>query len=146
MKRQLTLAIAAMMFVAVLVTTAQSQNASCPLMRAHIPFAFHAGSKELPAGEYTITILNPSSDRKVLQIRSADGRASAIVSTLGRKTNTLEQSKVVFHRYGDSYYFAQTQIVGESMALAALKSRAETQEQRMIASHGGSVTVSIAAE
>jgi len=146
MKRQLTLAIAAMMFVAVLVTAAQSQNASSRLMRAHIPFAFHAGSKELPAGEYTITVLNPSSDRKVLQIRSADGRASAIVSTLGRKTNTLEQSKVVFHRYGDSYFFAQTQIAGESMALAALKSRAETQEERMIASHGGSVTVSIAAE
>jgi hypothetical protein len=115
-------------------------------MRAHIPFAFNVGSKELPAGEYNITVLNPSSDQKVLQIRSTDGSVSAIVSTVGTKSKSPEQSKVVFHRYGDTYFFAQAQVSGESTALAAFKSKAERIEARTIASRGGSTTVTIVAE
>ena len=146
MKRHLSSATAILMFVAVWATTAQSQAASPRLMRAHIPFAFNAGSKELPAGDYSITVLNPSSDQKVLQIRSTDGRVSAIVSTVGMKSKSPERSKVVFHRYGDTYFFAQAQVSGESTALAAFKSKAERTEARMIASHGGTTTVTIVAE
>jgi hypothetical protein len=145
MKTYLSLAIAIMTFVAVFATTAQSQATSSQFMRAHIPFAFHVGSTELPAGEYTITVLNPSSDRKVLRIRSADGRVSAITNTLGLKANAPEQTKLVFHRYGGSYFFAQAQVAGESIKLAALKSNAETKEERMIASRGSRATVATVA-
>jgi hypothetical protein len=134
------------MFVAVWATTAQSQAASPRLMRAHIPFAFNVGNKALPAGEYNITVLNPSSDQKVLQIRSTDGSVSAIVSTVAAKTQSPERSKIVFRRYGDTYFFAQAQASGESIALAALKSKAERAEARMIASHGDTTTVTIVAE
>ena len=146
MKRHLSLVIAISMLVAVLATTAQSQAAGPQLMRAHIPFAFHVGNTELPAGEYRITVLNPSSDQKVLQIRSADGRVSAIVNTLGAKVKSFEKSKLAFRRYGDTYFLAQAQVAGESTALAALKSSAERTQARTLASHGGSVTVTIAAE
>ena len=146
MKRHLSLTIAIMMLVAVWATTAQSQAASPRLMRAHIPFAFNVGNKQFPAGVYTITVLNPSSDQKVLQIRSTDGSVSAIVSTVAAKSKSPEQSKVVFHRYGDTYFFAQAQVSGESTALAAFKSKAERTEARTIASHGGSTTVTIIAE
>jgi hypothetical protein len=146
MIRHLSFAFGFLLFVAVWASSAQSQAASPRLMRAHIPFAFNAGTKELPAGEYTITVLNPSSDQKVLQIRSTDGRASAIVSTLASKTKSTERSRVVFHRYGDTYFFAQAQVSGESTALAAFKSKAERTEARTIASHGGTTTVTIVAE
>jgi len=145
MKRHLSLTIAIVMLVTLISATALSQTANSQLLRAHVPFAFHVGSKELPAGEYTITVLNPSSDRKVLQIRSTDGRVSAIVSTMGINVNAPEQSRVVFRRYGTSYYFAQAQVAGESRTLAALKSSAEKTEARMIASHRGPATVTIAA-
>jgi hypothetical protein len=146
MKRHLSLAIAIMTLVAVWATTARSQAASPWLMRAHIPFAFNVGNKELPAGEYNITVLNPSSDQKVLQIRSTDGRVSAIVSTIGMQSKSPEKSKVVFHRYGDTYFFAQAHVSGESTAQAAFKSKAERTEARMIASYGGTTTVTIVAE
>ena len=146
MKRHLSLAIAILMFVAVWATTAQSQAASPRLMRAHIPFAFNVGSKQLPAGDYNITVLNPSSDQKVLQVRSTDGSVSAIVSTVATKSKSPEKSKVVFHRYGDTYFFAQAQVSGESSALAAFKSKAERTEARTLASHGGTTTVTIVAE
>ena len=145
MKRYLSLATAMMMLVAVLAVTAQSQAAGPQLMRAHIPFAFHAGSRELPAGEYSITVLNPGSDQKVLQIRSADGRVSAIVNTLGAKAKSPEQSKLLFHRYGDTYFFAQAQVAGELTALAAVKSSAERTEAR-IARNRSTTNVAILAE
>ena len=132
MKRYFTLAIAMMILVAVAATVAQAQAASSP-MRAQIPFAFHVGSKQLPAGEYNFTVLNPSSDQKVLQIRSSDGRVSAMVRTLGANAIAAEKSKLVFHRYGDSYFFAQAQVAGELTTLAAVKSSAERSEARMVA-------------
>ena len=146
MKRHLSLAIAILMLVAVWATTAQSQAAGPQLMRAHIPFAFHVGSRELPAGDYRITVLNPNSDQKVLQIRSTDGRVSAIVNTLGAKAKSAEKSKLLFRRYGDTYFFAQAQVAGESIALAALKSSAERTEARTLASNVIKTTITIVAE
>jgi hypothetical protein len=147
MKRHLSSIIAIIILVAALATTAQSQGTNSRLLRARIPFAFHVGAKELPAGEYRISVLNPSSDRRVLQIRSVDGRVSAITNTVGRQAaNAPANSKLVFHRYGNTYFFAQAEVAGDSTTLAAMKSSAETKEARMIASHGGSVTVTIAAE
>lgn len=147
MKTYFGLTIAIMMFVAVLATAAQAQSNGSLLMRAHIPFAFHVGNTELPAGQYNITVLNPSSDRKVLQIRSADGRVSAMVSTADLNAKSTDQSKIVFHRYGETYFFAQAQVSGESTTLVALKSSGERTEARTIAKLGrNSSTLTIAAE
>jgi len=147
MKRYFGFTIAIMMFVAALATAAQAQSNGSPLMRARIPFTFHVGSRELPAGEYNISVLNPSSDRRVLQIRSTDGRVSAMVNTVDLNAKAAEQSKVVFRRYGETYFFAQAQVSGESTSLSALKSSAERTEARMIAKLGrNSSTLTIAAE
>ena len=142
MKRLLILAIAMMILVAAVATTAQAQGTNSMTMRARIPFAFHAGSKELPAGEYNLTVLNPSSDQKALQIRSADGRVSAIVRALVGNAGATEKSKVVFHRYGDTYFFAQAQVAGELTALTVIKSSVERNEARTLArNNNGQVTV-----
>jgi len=89
---------------------------------ADIPFAFTANNKTLPAGKYTITVLNPSSDRKALQIRSMNGRFSATVLTNGVLGKVSDNSKLVFERYDDRYFFAQAQLAGDSTSLAALRS------------------------
>ena len=145
MKRYLTLTIAIMIFVAVAAVTAEAQVSGPQRMHARIPFAFNVGTKSLPAGEYSIAVLNPTSDRKVLQIRSADGRFSAIIQTNGLNTNTPEQTKLVFNRYGERYFFAQAQVAGDSVALSALKSKAERNMEQTVASKAGKKTVTIAA-
>jgi len=104
---------------------AGAQAQTTPRVVANIPFAFTANSKTLPAGKYTVTVLNPSSDRKALQIRSMDGRSSAIVLTNGVIGNISDNSKLVFERYDDRYFFAQAQLAGDSTTLAALKSNKE---------------------
>jgi hypothetical protein len=92
---------------------------------ANIPFEFSASNKRLPAGEYAITVLNSSSDRKALQIRSMNGRFSALVLTNTVIGYVADNSKLVFERYDDRYFFSQAHIAGDSTSLAALRSHKE---------------------
>ena len=143
MKKYFSITFAVMMFLVIVTITAEAQASGSQKMRARIPFAFNVGKTELPAGEYTVTVLNPNSDRKVLQIRSADGKLSALIQTSERDTNTAEQTKLVFNRYGDRYFFAQAQMAGESTTLAAVRSSAERNEEHAVASKGKKTTIAI---
>ena len=115
-------------------------------MIANIPFSFNVGKVSLPAGKYTVTVVNPSSDRKALQIRSADGRSSAVVLTTGVIGSVSDNAKLVFDRYGDRYFFALAQMAGDETSLAAIKSNAEKAERRMIAKTNKKTVVEIMAE
>ena len=143
MKKVLSLTIAITALAALMATTAKAQTSAPRTMRARIPFAFHAGSKVLPAGEYSITVLNPESDRQALQIRTLDGRASAIVQTFAATVKAIRDSKLVFHRYGDNYFFAEAQAVGESTTLTAVKSNAERIEAAAAARRGSKSVVAL---
>lgn len=127
--------------------TTQAQTMSAQKVVANIPFAFNVGNTSLPAGKYTITVLNPTSDRKVLQIRSTNGRSTAMIFTNALIGNVSDDAKLVFQRYGDQYFFAQAQMAGESASLAAVKSRAErTHEKQAIAAARKRTVVVVIAE
>jgi hypothetical protein len=125
MKRVFNISFAIIILITALTAGAQAQSASAQRVIANIPFAFTANNKTLPAGKYTITVLNPSSDRKALQIRSMNGRFSAIVLTNAILGNASDNSKLVFECYDDRYFFAQVQMAGDSTTLAALRSNKE---------------------
>jgi len=50
----------------------------------------------------------------------------------------------VFHRYGDRYFFAQAKMAGDTMVLAALKSKAERAQSNAIAKAGKGIVVVVA--
>jgi len=102
--------------------TAGAHQISAQRVIANIPFAFTVNNKTLPAGKYTITVLNSSSDKNALQIRSMNGRFSAMVLTNAIVGNVADNAKLVFERYDDRYFFAQAQLPGNSTTLAALHS------------------------
>ena len=116
-----------LMMIAVLVTltanAAQAQTTNPQRVIANIPFAFTAGRTSLPAGKYTFTVVNPSSDRTVLQIRSVDGHASAMILTNSVSGIVAEKAKLVFERYDDVYVFTHAQVAGETTGFDALWSR-----------------------
>ena len=141
MKRHLNISLAIIMLVGVLAAAAQAQTSSAQKMVANIPFTFNVGQTELPAGKYTITVVNPSSDRKVLQIRNADGHSSAMIQTTSELRNAADNAKLVFHRYGDRYFFAQAQMAGDMTSLAAVKTKAERTEREAIAKAGNKSVV-----
>ena len=119
MKRHFFIPLAVTILVGVLASSAPAQSSNQQRLVASIPFSFNVGKTNLPAGKYTLTVLNPTSDRRVLQIRSANGRSSAMVITTGVIGNVAETAKLVFERYGNDYFFAQAQMAGDSTSLAA---------------------------
>lgn len=139
MKRHITLSIAIVIIGGVFAVNAKAQTAGSQTIRANVPFAFTVGEKNLPAGVYTVRVINPNSDRKALQIRSEDGRTSAIVQTLGVNSKLDNNAKLVFRRYGDRYFFAKAQMAGDATTLAASRTRAERAAERSL-KYGGSNT------
>lgn len=119
MKRFFNISLIVIVFAGILAINAHAQTK----VIASIPFAFSAGKTTLPAGRYTITVLNPSSDRKILQLRSMNGRSSVMVMTTGIIVHASDNAKLVFERYGDRYVFAQAQLAGDETALAAVRSK-----------------------
>lgn len=140
------LCIGVMILCAGFVVSGNAQTSVSQTMRARIPFTFTVGEKKLPAGVYRVSVLNPSSDRKVLQIRSESGRVSAIIQTVDVKGTPANDAKLVFRRYGDSYFFGHAQMAGEVTSLAATKTRAERATQRALRHGGGGSVVAVVAE
>jgi hypothetical protein len=145
MKKHLYLSIAIMIICGVFAIDGEAQTSVSPTIRAHVPFAFTVGDKSLPAGDYTVRILNPTSDRKTLQIRSENGRVSAIVQTVGVDGALARDTKLVFRRYGEQYFFAQAQMAGDTTSLAATKTRAERATQKALRRPDSSTVVAIVA-
>jgi len=129
--------------VGVLAINAKAQTSSTQKLTAGIPFAFNVGKTTLPAGKYTITVLNPSSDRKVLQIRSVNGRSSAMILTTGIIGHASDDAKLVFERYGDRYFFAQAQMAGDETSLAAVRTK-EPRDKHLAKAGKKSVVVIVA--
>jgi hypothetical protein len=107
MKKQIYISLMTLGLFAALVVLpayAQFQNS----ITVSIPFAFVAGEKQMPAGEYTIkSLINGSLHAKTL-IRSKDGRNVVIVGTILVEAKSVqEEAKVTFNRYGDQHFLSQ---------------------------------------
>ena len=144
MKRHLNILITIAMLVGIVSATAHAQMTSGQKVIANVPFTFYVGSKTLPAGRYTITMLNPTSDRKLLQLRSMDGRSTAMVLTISVIAKTSGESKLAFRRYGDQYFFAHAQLAGDPTTLSTFKSRAERAQERAIGAQKNSLLTIVA--
>jgi hypothetical protein len=107
-------------------------------IKVDIPFAFSAGDAALPPGEYRVEKM--ASNGAVLLIRCAEPTASALVVTMpAGGGNQRTESKLIFHRYGNTYFLSQVWSAGSSSGRqlrktarekeAALSAKAEPQSQ-----------------
>ena len=72
-----------------------------------IKFNFIAGGKTLPAGEYTVEP-NRRDSHNVWLVQSREGNAGALFTTIPVSANQIqEETKLVFHKYGDQYFLSQ---------------------------------------
>jgi len=78
-----------------------------------IPFDFTVAEKTFPAGKYVIE-RNKQDSNTVWIIRRADNVAKAMVLTTPVRANETEDTRLVFHRYGDQYFLSQFWLAGES--------------------------------
>ncbi len=125
MKRKLFTTMAIVVLVGVINFNTGAQTSSQHQWNAHVPFAFSVGKVILPAGEYTVRIVNPTSDHPVLLIQNKDGGSCTTVRTIVGIGKPHEEAQLTFRRYGDRYFFAGLNYAGEGTSLSASMSPAE---------------------
>ena len=125
MKKQIYAAATMLMLIGILAVTAEAQSVNGVSMRANIPFEFSVGDKLLPAGEYRIQQVNPSSGLATLQIVDANGRARVLVRVQSMRAGDKSRTALVFNRYGGNYFLSTLAIEGATDAWQAPRSRAE---------------------
>jgi hypothetical protein len=92
---------------------------------ANVPFAFIAGNKTLPAGEYTIDRPNDN-EPGLLLIRGVDRKVALFVNAEDiQARHTPEKTELVFNEIGDKYFLSKIWITGDDMGREIPKPRAE---------------------
>lgn len=133
MKRQAYTMIAMVVLVGSMAVAAQAQTSGRTQLIANIPFEFSVGNKTLPAGEYVISQVNTAVDPGVLAFRSTAGSSRALIQMNSVTGKAQESATLMFHRYGNQYFFAQAWVDGENSGLQASRSRAERAAERELA-------------
>ena len=133
MKRQAYTMIAMIVLVGSMAVAAKTQTNGRTQLIANIPFQFSVGDKTLPAGEYTVLSVNADSSNVALKIQSQDGKTSAMVRMMTVTGKAQESAKLIFHRCGNQYFFAEAWVDGDSSGLQAQKPRAERAIERELA-------------
>ena len=133
MKRAAYKLMAWLVLVGSMALAAQAQTSGRTQLIASIPFQFNVGEKTMPAGEYTVIQVNPSSDHAVLQLRSKDGTRSVMIQTSNVTGKAVETARLVFNRYGSQYFFSQAWTSSDASGLQAPKSKAERWARQEIA-------------
>ncbi|HEV8371086.1 MAG TPA: hypothetical protein VGQ39_24290 [Pyrinomonadaceae bacterium] len=132
MKNHAYIYIATLIIVGVLSVNTQAQSSrNMQRLRVSIPFAFNAGDTMLPAGKYRVHVVNPSSDRCVLQISGTDG-TRVMIKTMDVQGSPSEEAKLTFKRYGDQYFLTQVWMAAESSGFETPTSKAEKSLRRQL--------------
>ena len=98
-------------------------------MKVNVPFNFIVSGATLPSGQYTIKDFGATGN--VISIRTLDNKAKSLI--LKRRCESLkasEQTKLVFHRYGDRYFLAQIWMAGNKSGNELPKSPREGEVAR----------------
>jgi hypothetical protein len=113
-----------------------------PRIIANIPFAFIAGNKTLPAGEYTIDRPN-SNEPDLLLIRSADKHVAFFLNANNvQARQTPNKTELVFNEIGNKYFLSQVWMAGDDTGREIPKARAERElEQAALQSTPQVITV-----
>ncbi len=103
-----------------------SASAQTVNMKVNVPFNFIVNGATLPSGEYNIQGLGTAGN--AMSIVSSDKSVKSL-ALAGRceSLKTSEQTKLVFHRYGDRYFLSQIWMAGNNAGHEIPKSRRESE-------------------
>ena len=136
MKRQLVSSLSMFVIITgVFAMAVVSANGQSIRLTAQVPFDFMVGDKALPAGEYSVNSI--IQDGSALRIRNAEATDSAmrLTNSIVAKPNN-SQSRLVFHRYGQTYFLAEVWRDSDGRQLLQSKQeRAMRRELGAVAQH-----------
>ena len=102
-----------------------SSSQAQAVAKAEIPFDFVCHGQVMPRGAYTISIVL----EKFFELRSSDGKSSVVSLIESHDKVASPGTKLIFHRYGDSYFLSEFQSETLELELKLPKSKAEQQAQ-----------------
>jgi hypothetical protein len=96
-------------------------------IKAKIPFAFAAGGKVLPAGQYEFT---PAANPATIQIAGSNKGAAVLAMVMTRLSGAMhttpQDSHIVFDKVGNTYTLSEIwPLGGDGYMLAATKGKHE---------------------
>lgn len=111
-----------------LLTAGAALAQSSVRMTVDIPFEFRAGKTVLPAGRYDV---HPQISPGVLSLRSYEGKTYAAILTNGVGGSAVQdKGKLVFNRYGDTYFLKAVWVAGSAEGRQLPQSKAEREIAR----------------
>jgi hypothetical protein len=138
MKNQIlkSLSMSAVMLFAVFAASLVVANGqSSARVSAQIPFDFVIGGKTLSAGRYSVS--TDTQDHSALLVRNMESNSAAVrLSNPVQSQRSKNNARLVFHRYGQTYFLAEVWQGGDNAGWALRASKAERklqQEQPTIA-------------
>ncbi|MEK6303320.1 MAG: hypothetical protein AABO41_21635 [Acidobacteriota bacterium] len=106
------------------VTTKAQIDSDTPV-EADIPHAFLVGDKTLPAGKYTIKVLNDT-NLNLFEIRSSNRHTAVAFETENVQADrTPRQTELVFNKIGDQYFLSQIWVSESNYGVQVEKSKME---------------------
>jgi hypothetical protein len=141
MAKQVLKVVAMLMLIAGLTAASATiaNGKSTKRLVVHVPFDFNVGDQAVPAGQYDVII--PSNTGGALWILNHNGEAQRmiLVRSAERRGDKMI-AKLVFHRYGSTYFLAQAWMSGDSAGCELSKTKQERALERelgKIAAHHG---------
>jgi hypothetical protein len=116
--KQDRVALCAVLLLVVPVLMAQSKRGD---VVADIPFSFVVAGKTLPAGHYVVAATSVSTVR----IFDSTNQGTFVPTNITQRSAADNSCKLVFHRYGDSYFLSEVWVTGNTQGRQLLRSRAE---------------------
>jgi hypothetical protein len=102
-----------------------------------VPFEFVAGSATLPAGEYRVSRVNPSSNRELAI--SGYNKGNAFLLPLAFDDGFTDQPTLSFEHIGSRYFLSKIKTLGGVYTMAAplqMTALAQTKNQSTMSSSG----------
>src|SRR5215467_1159333 len=105
------------------------------IREAKIPFDFAVGAKTFPAGVYSVTRVNQ--EKIMLRLSSKDGGESInIITSPVQAKEYPKTGKLIFRRYGETYFLSQVWESDEIQGRQLVKSRTERSVERDLTKRG----------
>ena len=135
MKKRIFSTVVTGCLLALMIAVPAHAQISGTTMRVAIPFDFVVRGKTLPAGNYEIKRINDSPEGLVIRdINDKHEQVMFVTESVEAKAIPNE-SEVIFHRYGDSYFLSEVFTAGEETGQELAPSRAERRLRREVASN-----------
>jgi len=140
MKKRIAKGLAMLMMTLALAaaSAAVAHGQSNQVLTAQVPFEFVVGGQTLAAGEYWVRPIDQA--RSEFAIANGGGDMVIRLSSPAERRDEAKAAKLVFHRYGSTYFLSQIWMAGESRGSELIKStqeRAMERELKRIAAYRG---------